>query len=128
MIRPPAISADAWNELYPVGTPVRYWNIAGDPAFVDSRTRSAAWDSGGDPIVMIDGRAGGVCLSHLLPISYPNQELYEALADLYDKCGPLVEGLSDDASPMNYVSVLIDNLLCIKQSMSDAEIAMRKAE
>jgi len=62
------MTADEWNELHPVGTPVRYWplrNPTEGPPF-DSRTRSKAWDLGhGQPVVLIEGKSGGMCLTHL---------------------------------------------------------------
>lgn len=58
-----APTAAEWNEKYPVGTPVRYHPVMGDPEFVTSKTRSPAWQLGhGQSVVAIEGQAGGVCL------------------------------------------------------------------
>lgn len=63
-----AMTADEWNERHPIGTAVRYWpllNPRGGAPF-DSRTRSEAWGLGhGQPVVLIEGRSGGMCLDHL---------------------------------------------------------------
>ncbi len=57
------LTAAEWNERYPVGTPVRYHSIIGDPEFVASKTRSEAWNLGhGAPVVKIEGIHGGVLL------------------------------------------------------------------
>lgn len=59
--------AAAWNVSNPIGTPVRYWPVLGDPHHVESKTRSEAWVLGdGTPVVSIAGRSGGVHLGHLL--------------------------------------------------------------
>ncbi len=57
------ITATEWNQHFPVGTPVRYHPIIGDPDFITSKTRSEAWELGhGAPVVKIEGRPGGVLL------------------------------------------------------------------
>lgn len=60
---------DSWNEIYPVGTKVRYWPVLPPPpsiAPVETETRSAAWMLGdGSSVVLVRGRAGGVYLDHL---------------------------------------------------------------
>ena len=64
-----AMTAAQWNAAYPIGTAVRYWPIwppmdAFPPE--DTRTRSEAWTLGdGSVVVKIEGRAGGVHLSHV---------------------------------------------------------------
>lgn len=58
--------AGAWNLYVPIGTKVRYWSIACEEPSVATQTRSEAWVLGhGQPVVKIDGRAGGVALEHL---------------------------------------------------------------
>lgn len=60
------LTSDQFNKLIGVGTPVRYYPVAGEPEFEDTRTRSVAWDLGnGMPVVKIEGRAGGVHVTHL---------------------------------------------------------------
>jgi len=60
------MKASEWNELYPVGTPVLYYPILGEPESEETKTRSEAWELGhGEPVVKVEGRAGGVCLEHL---------------------------------------------------------------
>ena len=59
----------SWNDQYPVGTRVRYWPIY--PPIesvppVDTATRSPAWALGdGTTVVSIEGRSGGVALTHI---------------------------------------------------------------
>ncbi len=60
------LSAEEWNELYPVGVPVRYWPVLGDELYRDTITRGQAWTLGdGHSIVTIQGQPGGVSLRHL---------------------------------------------------------------
>lgn len=58
---------DEFNRRVPVGTRVRFWRLRKpwrEP--VDTRTRSRAWALGhGDGVVMVDGVAGGVAISHV---------------------------------------------------------------
>lgn len=68
-------NADFWNTLYPEGTRVRYWPVMppmdGIPP-VESRTRSIAWNLGnGAPVVKVEGRTGGLLLSHLEVLDEP---------------------------------------------------------
>lgn len=65
-ITPPELVVALWNRGCPVGTPVRYRPVAGAPETVDTATRSEAWLLGsGEPVVMVNGRSGGVAISHL---------------------------------------------------------------
>jgi hypothetical protein len=58
-----------WNDAYPVGTPVRYYPIY--PPIescppIETRTRSEAWTLGdGSVVVCVDGKTGGVALTHV---------------------------------------------------------------
>lgn len=87
------MTADEWNELYPVGTKVMaYPGVRPDDPialslerrrdagqFIDPRdadlcralttvTRSRAWTLGhGSPVVAVDGYGGGICLTHVYP-------------------------------------------------------------
>ncbi|MCY0916967.1 hypothetical protein OS965_02100 [Streptomyces sp. H27-G5] len=66
-------AAIAWNEAYPIGTPVMaYPNFRPEhPAFdkhtaLNSRTRSRAWNLGhGSPVVAVEGHGGGILLTHI---------------------------------------------------------------
>jgi len=64
-----AHTAGSWNAAHPVGECVRYWPVyppVESVPPVETRTRSEAWTLGdGSVVVCIDGRAGGVCLSHI---------------------------------------------------------------
>lgn len=85
------MNAEQFNALYPVGTPVRaYPSVrpehplavairerqtsgrsvdAGDEELcraLETVTRTAAWTLGhGEPVVSVDGYAGGICLTHI---------------------------------------------------------------
>jgi hypothetical protein len=57
-----------WNDHHPVGTPVYYRPIAGEADERPTKTRSEAWLLGGHTaVVMVDGIAGGVAVSHCRP-------------------------------------------------------------
>lgn len=64
-----AHTAVSWNAAYPVGTAVRYYPIyppIESVSPVDTTTRSEAWTLGdGSVVVLIEGKAGGVHLSHV---------------------------------------------------------------
>lgn len=64
-----ARTAESWNAEHPVGTAVRYYPIyppiEGVPP-VETRTRSEAWVLGdGTVVVLVEGKSGGVHLSHI---------------------------------------------------------------
>lgn len=62
-------TAREWNAVHPVGTPVTYEPVlppVADVVPVHTRTRSEAWDLCGTPVVMVEGRTGGVALAHLV--------------------------------------------------------------
>ena len=60
------MTADEFNELYPEGTSFRYYPVRGDVEYLDTKTRSPAWNLGdGTPVVLIKGKTGGVCIEHL---------------------------------------------------------------
>ncbi|MFF9271091.1 hypothetical protein [Streptomyces rochei] len=60
------LTADEFNDRYPVGTPViAYPDTREDPPLLTC-TRSRAWELGhGLPVVMVDGYSGGICLTHV---------------------------------------------------------------
>lgn len=68
------MTADEFNALYPVGTPVvAYPSVRPEGEYtgwacirLETKTRSAAWDLGhGDPVVLVEGYSGGICLTHV---------------------------------------------------------------
>ena len=64
------MSAERFNERYPVGTAVRFYPTTNPSSYVETKTRSEAWLLGhGAVVVLIDGRSGGVLLSHLTVIA-----------------------------------------------------------
>lgn len=76
----PDLTADQWNQLHPIGTPVIAYpgvrpeyaaeigaQIGSDicPLLV-TRTRSRSWTLGhGEPVVAVEGYAGGISLDHI---------------------------------------------------------------
>lgn len=65
--RPDSMNAETFNGLHPVGTHFKYYPIAGASEFVETKTRSECWELGdGHPVVLIEGRAGGVSIHHLV--------------------------------------------------------------
>lgn len=65
------MTAEEFNEKYPVGTEVLYWPGARtDQAGIPSVTRSPAWEVGdGTPVVSVAGKSGGIALSHIEPLN-----------------------------------------------------------
>lgn len=70
------MTADEWNQQHPIGTPVTaYPGIRPEYAAkigttdyprLETRTRSVAWTLGhGEPVVAVDGYAGGISLKHI---------------------------------------------------------------
>jgi len=61
----------AWfNEVCPVGSPVYYWPGVREGEPRKGVTRSAAWLLGGHtPVVLIEGYAGGIALTHVMGYS-----------------------------------------------------------
>lgn len=67
------MTAREFNEKHRVGQSVRYYSVIGDPAFVETRTRSmAATLSSGQPVVLVEGRTGYVALEAIEPIESSN--------------------------------------------------------
>lgn len=66
-MRRPEMTADEFNKLHAVGTAFKYYPIAGVTEFVETKTRSECWELGdGHPVVLIQGKAGGVSIFHLV--------------------------------------------------------------
>jgi hypothetical protein len=69
------VTADEWNALYPVGTPVTAYPMVRPehPAAdlckrLETVTRSRAWNLGhGAPVVAVEGYSGGIHLTHVDP-------------------------------------------------------------
>ncbi|MFF2009137.1 hypothetical protein ACFVWY_08700 [Streptomyces sp. NPDC058195] len=65
----PSMTADEWNERYPVGTPVIAYPGTRDDEPLDTVTRSRAWTLGhGAAVVSVEGESGGIHLTHVDPI------------------------------------------------------------
>ena len=62
-------SVAQFNSLVPEGSPVLFWPGERTGEGRPSRTRSEAWLLGGHtPVVMVEGYAGGIALTHVCPI------------------------------------------------------------
>jgi hypothetical protein len=70
------MTADQWNDRYPVGTSVTAYpgirperaakSVTADVTTLTTYTRSRAWSLGhGEPVVMVEGYAGGISLEHV---------------------------------------------------------------
>ena len=62
------MNAEIFNENVPVGTPVTYQSVAGDPSTArETKTRTPAWELGhGATVVSVEGVSGGVSISHVI--------------------------------------------------------------
>lgn len=80
---PPEVitAVDDWNARYSVGTPVRYWPGAKTGPGRESTTRTPAWviHGGHSALVSVEGRSGGIILSHIEVIT--EDELLRSQAD-----------------------------------------------
>lgn len=64
-----AMTSERFNQLHPVGTAFRYYPIAGESEYITTKTRSESWELGdGHPVVLIEGKAGGVSIHHLVKV------------------------------------------------------------
>lgn len=67
-----------FNSVCPVGTPVLYWPGDRRDEGRKSATRSEAWLLGGHtPVVMVEGYAGGIALTHVMPFPPAQQAATE---------------------------------------------------
>ena len=61
-------AVEQFNKICPIGTHVLYWPGVREGEGRKSVTRSAAWLLGGhSPVVMVEGYAGGIALTHVMP-------------------------------------------------------------
>jgi hypothetical protein len=90
------MTAEEFNARYPVGTPVRYFPVFGEPFNEMTRTRTPAWVLGnGSPVVSLCGRAGGVALRNL---------------DVIQGEEPALAVMSKDDQIANLVDVLFETI------------------
>lgn len=62
-----AEAVEWFNDHCPIGSPVMYWPGVREGKGTKSVTRSKAWLLGGHtPVVMVEGYAGGIALSHVM--------------------------------------------------------------
>jgi len=70
-----SMAVDLWNRLYPICTPVLYFPLKDSNECISSKTRSKAWNLKSDhPVVLIEGKTGGVSLEHLVVIATPSRK------------------------------------------------------
>lgn len=63
------MTADDWNRLFPIGTPVLAWPGVRDAEPMRTQTRTPAWTLGhGAPVVSVEGYPGGIALTHIEPV------------------------------------------------------------
>jgi hypothetical protein len=85
------MTSKEFNDTYPEGTDVVYTPALGaKDGFLSTKTRSLSWElADGTPVVLIEGKAGGVALTHLSPTikrdTNPTQALYDALKARVDQ-------------------------------------------
>ncbi|HHL2709900.1 TPA: hypothetical protein ACQ39K_001399 [Yersinia enterocolitica] len=64
------LSADTFNQKYPVGSRFHYFSVKGIPDSVEVVTRTEAWALGhGAVVVSVNGRAGGLHIEHMKPVA-----------------------------------------------------------
>ncbi|OVZ93609.1 hypothetical protein CBW58_05910 [Yersinia frederiksenii] len=65
------LSADKFNQKYPVGSRFNYFSVMGIPDSVEVVTRTEAWALGhGAVVVSVNGRAGGLSIEHMKPVKH----------------------------------------------------------
>lgn len=96
-------TADQWNARYPIGTPVVAYPLTrpedNQPDYferLETQTRSAAWALGhGEPVVMVDGHAGGIALTHVDPITDPAVAAHDRMVAGLDQVLDVEAGLAE---------------------------------
>lgn len=93
------VAAAFHGEDMPIGTPVTYWPGFREGPGIKSITRSNVWHMSGTPVVLVQGRAGGIALTHIeLRDLSPEEALRAHVADLladvdhFTGCHRYVEG------------------------------------
>ena len=97
-----SMTAEQWNARYPIGTPVVAYPLTrpedNAPDFferLETQTRSVAWEPGhGEPVVKVDGYAGGIALTRVDPIPDPITAMTRDLDQVLDVEAGLAEVLS----------------------------------
>lgn len=90
----PTAEVEQFNQHVPVGTGVLFWPGAREGVGRVGATRSAAWALGGHtPVVLVEGYAGGIALTHVTP--FPTAEP-EPRVDLLATDRLLIEGGNPD--------------------------------
>lgn len=59
------LTADLFNETYSIGTRVKAWPGVKNDKPLLTKTRSIAWNLCGTPVVSVEGKSGGIALSHI---------------------------------------------------------------
>ncbi len=60
------MTAEQGSEMFPIGTEVKYYPVLHEDRFEETKIRSIVWPLGhGELVVKVEGRTGGVAISHL---------------------------------------------------------------
>lgn len=62
---------EKFNAEYPIGTQVWFWPGVKEGTPLISKTRSAAWLIGQEPVVSVENYAGGIALTHIEVVGDP---------------------------------------------------------
>lgn len=100
------VTAELWNELYPVGTPVRYWSGIRKGKGVLTKTRAPAWTLSQKPedahLVCVEGCAGGISLTHVEAVTpLPSLELAKRCHRLLQELGDAIESFRNQGGKVN---------------------------
>ncbi|QKJ05492.1 hypothetical protein [Yersinia bercovieri] len=104
------LSAEIFNQKYPVGSRFNYFSVKGIPDSVEVVTRTEAWALGhGDVVVSVNGRAGGLHIEHMKPVVIADSSL-QVLSTEY-----LTEIINSPASELTIA--LATGLLSLREQL-----------
>lgn len=106
------MTAKQFNKHVPVGTPVRYYPIIGGAEFIETRTRSEAWNLGhGEPVVKVTGTTGGVVLEAIETIEGAETEdgSKKDLVFLTEMRERLENARNGDQAEFDYLAQMMDD-------------------
>ncbi|WP_432321813.1 hypothetical protein [Yersinia enterocolitica] len=108
------LSAEIFNQKYPVGSRFNYFSVKGIPDSVEVVTRTEAWALGhGDVVVSVNGRAGGLHIEHMKPVVIADSSL-PVLSTEY-----LKEIINSPASELTIA--LATGLLSLREQLAEKE-------
>lgn len=90
------MTADDWNAAHPDGTPVTAYPGTRNDEPLYTRTRSAAWTLGhGEPVVAVEGCAGGIALTHVDVGWVLTRESYGVMEHALDQAGVFTKAYTE---------------------------------